>query len=68
MSRLSLDAFKAQSDSNQAQELESLTGGQLAECHCSWVPPPEGANSSWGWQQTLSYWAHIAGAGDCEVH
>ncbi|MFL0082032.1 hypothetical protein V2647_10290 [Tenacibaculum maritimum] len=35
MSRLSLDAFKAQSDSSQIQELESLTGGVMASCHCT---------------------------------
>lgn len=31
MSRLNLDAFKAQA--NQTQELESLTGGILGACH-----------------------------------
>lgn len=35
MSRLSLDAFKAQADNSQEQELENLAGGILGACHCS---------------------------------
>jgi hypothetical protein len=34
MSRLNLDAFKAQTSTKQIEELESLTGGILGACHC----------------------------------
>lgn len=34
MSRLNLDAFKAQAET-QTQELEELSGGILGACHCT---------------------------------
>ena len=41
--RLSLDQFKAKAEiSNQAEELEKISGGILGACHCeccpNWVP------------------------------
>ncbi len=35
MSRLNLDAFKAQVNENQTNELEALSGGILGACHCT---------------------------------
>ena len=51
MSRLNLEAFKAQVDVNQTKELESLTGGILGACHSS--EPWELFDSMWdGWFDT----------------
>ena len=35
MNRLNLDAFKAQANTKQIEELEMLTGGILGACHCA---------------------------------
>jgi hypothetical protein len=34
MKRLNLDAFKAQTETSQTDELENLAGGILGACHC----------------------------------
>ncbi len=39
MSRLNLEAFKAQADEHQTKELDELSGGILGACHCPYESP-----------------------------
>lgn len=68
MSKLSFEALQQKAaKTNQQELLSSVSGGTFGDCHCNWEPPGE-ANSSQGWQRTLSHLAHIIGINDCEVH
>lgn len=53
MSRLNLEAFKAQADQSKTQELESLSGGILGACH-----QPEVTHVSSYCHWTLAQWLY----------
>lgn len=56
MSRLNLEAFKAQTSEQETQELENLSGGILGACHCSTCDrelsyaEESGASHGWTWE------------------
>ncbi|WP_054557613.1 hypothetical protein [Croceitalea dokdonensis] len=60
MSRLNLEAFKEKANVNQ--ELESLTGGILGACHCTWTPT---AATRPGLASSISDYIHYA---MCDEH